>query len=314
MPDYTHLYREELSQTEAWRCEWDILISAFNESERVKIVYENARAKEKYWIVHEEYGYEASELSLDDYFVCKALTEEAILDFWEARIARRYSSLSGCNICVDATGFMRPHLMFLIGMLESNGLKKLDVLYSEPKYYRRRDLTMFSDAYVEDVRQVVGFEGSSDSAGVRDVLIIGAGYETHLIAEVAEDKDQAEKVVLLGLPSLQADMYHQNAWRAWQAGDAIEPDTCERYFAPAADPFATATVVSELVEKERAREPVRHFYLAPLSTKAQAVGFALCYLKEYRASNVSILYPFTKNYARETSVGVSRIWKHTLEF
>ena len=177
-----------------------------------------------------------------------------------------------------------------------------------------KDSTTFAGSHVDSVRQVVGFEGSSDESGSRDLLLIGAGYETHLISEVAEDKEESRKIVLLGLPSLRPDMYQQNAWRAWQASDAISLQESERYFAPAADVFATATVVSELVDREQKRGNVRHIYMAPLSTKAQAIGFALCFLSEFQAKNVSIIYPFTRTYEKETSVGLARIWKHTLEF
>ena len=204
--------------------------------------------------------------------------------------------------------------MFLIKLLYAKGIRKFDVLYSEPQYYLDKDRTTFAGSHVDSVRQVAGFEGISDDTGSRDLLLIGAGYETHLISEVAEDKEESRKIVLLGLPSLRPDMYQQNAWRAWQASDAISVEESERYFAPAADVFATATVVSELVDREQKRGNVRHIYMAPLSTKAQAIGFALCFLSEFQGANISIIYPFTQTYEKETSAGLARIWKHTLEF
>ena len=192
--------------------------------------------------------------------------------------------------------------------------KKFDVLYSEPMYYKNKDQTKFSGKHVDRVRQVIGFEGVSDIKGSGDVLIIGAGYETHLIEEIAENKDRAKKMVILGLPSLRADMYQQNAWRTWLAEDALDGAKRQRYFAPASDAFATATILSELIFRERRMGSIRHLYLSPLATKAQAVGFALCYLTECQGSNTSIIFPFTIDYQRETSIGFSRAWLHTLEF
>lgn len=66
-------------------------------------------------------------------------------------------------------------------------VKILDVIYAEPKLYSKRERTEFSDKAVTSVRQVIGFEGLIDNDTTNDVLVIGAGYESHLIAEVAED-------------------------------------------------------------------------------------------------------------------------------
>ena len=297
-----------------WNFRWNVFVSAFNGSERVRRVYDKVEADNKYWIVHEEYGFASGEGPEGGGFICAALNEEEILRFWESVLSVSVYDVTDTKVCVDATGFMRPQLMFLVNLLHAKGVSKFDVLYSEPQYYLNKDSTTFAGSHVDNVRQVAGFEGISDEAGSRDLLLIGAGYETHLISEVAEDKEESRKVVLLGLPSLRPDMYQQNAWRAWQASDAISLEESERYFAPAADVFATATVVSELVDRERKRGNVRHIYMAPLSTKAQAIGFALCFLSEFQRSNVSIIYPFTRTYEKETSVGLARIWKHTVEF
>ena len=312
MRDYSHLYRRELLPGEEWGDSWDVFLSAYNSSDRVQLAFEKVRAARKLWIVHEEYGYDDSELPSDAPFLSGAMDETSMAVFWDQRVAQ--GSIVGAKICVDATGFMRPHLLFLLRLLVARGVVKFDVLYSEPEYYRHKDETAFSGVYVEQVRQVYGFEGVSGEGGDRDTLIIGAGYETHLVEEVAEDKDRARKVLILGLPSLRADMYQQNAWRAWLAEDVLERGDAEKHFAPAADPFATATVLSELIGRERTRSDVSHLYLAPLATNAQAVGFALFYLSECVGSNTSIIFPFTRDYERETAVGFSRTWLHTLEF
>lgn len=204
--------------------------------------------------------------------------------------------------------------MFLLYLLYSKGLRTVDIIYSEPEQYIKKDLTVFSDRKVEEVRQVKGFEGNTNNTDLRDVLVIGAGYETHLISEVADDKERAKKIIILGLPSLQADMYQQNAWRTWQAADALGEDLEQKHFAPAFDPFVTAEVLREIVEHEQNMSPIGHLYLSPLATKAQAIGFALFFLTEYRNTNASIIYPFCERYDRETSIGLSRIWLYTLEF
>ena len=298
---------------EEWEESWDVLISAFNGSERVEFVYQRVEARHKVWIIHEEYAFKEEEMPREEKFECKAVDEVEMLRFWEEWLLVRVEAGEAKSICIDATGFMRPQLLFLINLLKKKGVSTFDIIYAEPQYYRNKDNTVFAGSYVEDVKQVIGYEGQSDESGSREVLIIGAGYETNLILEVAEEKDQAKKLVVLGLPSLRPDMYQQNAWRAWRASDAVSRETSERHFAPAADIFGTATMISELIEKEKRKGDLNHIYLAPLSTKAQAVGFALCILCEYEDQNVSIIYPFTREYEKETSVGVARIWRHTIE-
>ena len=40
----------------------------------------------------------------------------------------------------------------------------------------------------------------------------------------------------------------------------------------------------------------------------------LVFLNEYDGQNVSVLYPFSEKYAKETSKGISKIWKYKFEF
>ena len=288
MRDYTYLYAETLPRNGGWDRNWDVFLSAYNESERVRRVYEMATAAEKHWIVHSEYGYNRAALDLGSAFYGESQGEaEFVLRLWERCIDG--ADCSRMSVCIDATGFMRPHLMFLLRLLCDRGAGVVDVLYSEPEYYKRKERTVFSEEYVEEVRQVAGFEGVTGDGRGRDVLVIGAGYESHLMTEVAEVKDDARKVVLLGFPSLRADMYQQNVMQTQRARDALGEGAEEKYFAPAGDPFATATVLSEIVARERAGKDVGHVYLAPLATKAQAVGFAMYYLTECVNTNTSII-------------------------
>jgi hypothetical protein len=43
------------------------------------------------------------------------------------------------------------------------------------------------------------------------------------------------------------------------------------------------------------------------------LGFAVYYLTERRNSATSLIFPFCEAYEQETSTGVSRIWKYTVE-
>ena len=198
----------------------------------------------------------------------------------------------------------------------SRGSSASTALYSEPIRYAAGAKTAFSDEAVTEVRQVVGYEGQHVTDTSRDVLIIGAGYDDKLIAEVAEHKDQARKIQLFGLPSLRADMYQENVLRAHRAESAVGTpihDESSNFFAPANDPFVTAAVLQEIVTGLQQRGRITNLYLSPLATKAQLLGFALYYLAECRNAPVSVLFPFCAAYDRETTKGLTRIWKYTIE-
>ena len=84
-------------------------------------------------------------------------------------------------------------------------------------------------------------------------------------------------------------------------------------FAPANDPFVTASILSERIELERRRRAVSNLYLTPLGTKPQALGFALFYEMECVGTNTSIIFPFSEGYERETTEGIARTWVYQLE-
>jgi hypothetical protein len=313
MKDYTHFYREALPIAEPWAESWTLFFSAYNHSERVTTVFNKVIAPEKYWLVHKEYNYAATQYPSDTVFVSESGNEaDFVFEFVEEKLGK--IDFAAHKLCIDITGFMRPHLMFLVRYLVQHGVKKFDAIYSEPSFYALKERTDFSLGSVNVVRQVAGFEGLGNADTSRDLLVIGAGYETHLIAEVAEDKDKAHKVVLLGLPSLSCDMYQQNAWRIRLAADSIGEAAEVKYFAPANDPFATAGVLSKIISEERLIGPITNLYLSPLATKAQALGFVLFYLGECQSQNASIIFPFSARYPAEGATGISRIWKYCLEF
>jgi len=313
MIDYTIYFRENLPLDSEWGAEYDIFISAYNASDRVIDVFNRVRAKKKIWILHKEYEFVEGQYPDGVNFVCGSDDEaDCILSFSDAHLEGR--DITTTKICIDITGLMRPHLAFFIMHLYQRGFTKIDAIYSEPSHYKRKENTQFSSTPVHKVRQVAGFEGVMNNDNSNDLLIIGAGYESDLIADVADEKDKAKKIVLLGLPSLRADMYQQNAWRAQQASDSIGESTAGKVFAPANDPFVTASVLSELVAKREMSEPITNLYLSPIATKAQTLGFVLFFLGERQRTSTSLIFPFSQSYARDSATGISRVWLYTLEF
>ena len=315
MTDYSIFYKTTLPVDTGWPkdASWDLFVSAYNSSERVKHVFDKASAAEKHWLIFPDYGYEANDYPHGQSFAQDYDHESDFILAYADTIAE---GLEGKRICVDITGFIKPYMMFLLRWLAERDIPVVDILYSEPAHYIEKEETRFSDAAVAEVRQVAGFEGVHSTNTSSDVLVIGAGYDHELIAHAAKSKDHARKIQVFGWPSLRADMYQENVLRAHRAAEAVgagagdSPSNC---FAPANDPFAAASVLHEIVERENAKREVSNLYLCPLATKPQALGFTLYYLTECRETPTSIIYPFCHSHSRETSRGVSRIWKYTLE-
>jgi hypothetical protein len=312
--DYSLLKREEHPGTDlSGLPRWDIFISAFNQSGRVTELFSQVDASRKEWLVHPEYALDVGDLPVGESVSVLESRDEA--EFWaSAFIALAADSWPPeSRICIDVTGFMRPHLMLFPRLLRDRGFDRLSVLYSDPLAYQSGEQTPFSQGAVTSVRQVRGFEGVHLPDGEDDLVVIGAGYDDELIRTVAEDKRAARKIEMFGLPSLQPHMYEENRLRAAKAEEAVGPMPSRGFiFAPANDPFATAQELHDRIREERA-QGLANLYLSPLATKPQALGFALYYLCECVNEATSMLFPYAEYYSPETSVGLARVWHYELE-
>src|SRR5262245_20125053 len=118
--DYTIFYKENLSIADDWNITWDLFISAYNSSERVRRCFTKATAATKHWLMLPEYQYEAHEFPTDgDTF---SFTENN-----EAELVQHYFHdtsipVTGTRICIDTTGFMRPQLIYLVRFLMDAGI------------------------------------------------------------------------------------------------------------------------------------------------------------------------------------------------
>lgn len=290
----------------------DIFVSAFTRNERVQSVFREIRATRKVWLIHPEYRFTAIELPTGDELVAPTATHE----FHQiAALMATLGDLTGLAVCIDATGLMRHALVFLMATLQHHGVRAVTVLYSEPDSYLKQEATHFTLGSAGVVRPVAGMAGSNVSSG-KDHVIVAVGYDHLAVGEVLNTKDSATVHPIFGFPSLSADMYQQSALRAARSGDkALEHQwVTNRRFAPASDPFATAEVVREIVNGIDRVGVAANIYLTPLSTKAQALGFALYWLWEGRNRDaVTLLLPECLEYAPDTSVGLRRVWQFEVE-
>jgi hypothetical protein len=324
--DYSIFYKKKYSTTNELKLErsYDLFISAYNDSERVRKVFSEVNALEKHWLLFPEYQYKKSEEpNLVD-------ATEKIFAFdnslRENEIIRKYFIDSQFevklkqNIAIDITGFIRPHLVFLIRYLAIIGVSNIDFLYTDPIKYEKGANTDFSFDYTL-VRQIDGCQGSHNPETNNDFLIISAGYDHLRIMDVSKNKDNTRKVQLFGFPSLQPDMYQENILKAYKAaeetvsrGEEIFVDDDNTIFAPANDPFVTANIIQEFITKQNKKSKITNLYFCPLSTKAQTLGIAIYYITECLNTATSVIFPICNRYSRETSQGISKIWRYTVEF
>jgi hypothetical protein len=306
--------RERLTREKLGEREWDLFVSAFNPSERVRIAFETVRAREKIWLGLPEYRLSREAVGSSGVIWSDEGTGEAGSMI---QLADRLEERGFGDVLVDVTGFIPAYLMTLVAVLWRRGVQSFDALYSEPVRYKDAERTQFSDGVVSEVRQVEGFEGLHETETREDLLVIGAGYDSRVIAEVANAKEHCSKVQMFGFPSVRPDMFQEAVLRASSVSEAVGPvasDPARFVFAPAYDPFVTAAMVEEIVCGHRQRCPRSNVYLAPLATKAQALGFALYYIFSEMERPTSIILPRCRCYMSETSEGFGGAWVYRVEF
>lgn len=293
---------------------WDIFISAYNDSSRVREIFRDIKAVNKFWWLLPEYAYSSEETAQLPAHISSNATNEADL------ISNNFDSMSidfsaSGRICIDITGFMMPHILFLLKYLRDSGVKNFDMIYTEPEHYALKAETRFTLDDVSTVRPVAGFEGQHHTSMAKDLLIVGVGYDHNPVGRIIQNKESARLAQLHCFPSLSADMYQESVLRIDRVaeGSAAQLDG-QIFFSSANDPYLTSLALSETVQYFLRAGGISNLYLSPLATKPQALGFGLFYLKELEGAAASIIYPFSTRYSRETSKGVGRTWVYPVVF
>lgn len=321
MIDYGIYYRESLSiENDSLNSEaFDIFISAFNASDRVKEVFDKVDSPYKYWLIHPEYNFSDEELTGVN--ATKVIKPTKFNE--EDQISSLLSELdilgiTTAKVCIDSTGFMRNVLAFLIIALGYMEVKKIHVLYSEPIRYINNENTHFSIS-ADKVKALAG-TAITPTTNAKDSLIMSIGFDHVLMSQVVNEHESATFYPVYSFPSLSADMFQQSAFRSSNIIPIKNNDlTTRKFFAPANDPFSTAKKIQEIVSIIHYKDQnlIHNIYLCPLSTKAQLVGYAYYWWKEGRYKTnrgmINIVLPMCTSYKRETSTGLKRVWQYTLE-
>ena len=248
---------------------WDLFLSAFEETDRVGQTFHRVQANAKRWFVQEEYDIPRQQYP-QDAIVLDAAYDSPAIEFVRDRILEH----GDMRLCIDSTGFIRPHLLVLLRAIKESGLQAFDVLYSDPIRYVNDENTDFTLGPVIEVRQVPGFEGVHNPAPAgSDILVVGAGYDVDQIIQACDERLYRKKYVITGLPSLQAHMYQESVLQIDKASDWIgELSNRHRLYASANQPFSVAQVLQDLVRSERLEAAARgesepNLYFCPIGPK-----------------------------------------------
>src|SRR5690606_23352273 len=146
--DFSLLYKTKFPTLDKLASErtYDVFISAYNDSERVQQVFDRLNATEKYWLILPQYGYTPIELASVNgskiEFNSKNSESELIRSFFKDIGVTNFENKS---ICIDMTGFIRPHLLFLVRYLAIKFPKStVDFIYTDPIKYADKENTKFS--------------------------------------------------------------------------------------------------------------------------------------------------------------------------
>lgn len=301
--DYTIFYKTSYENGNVDCGEgYDFFFSAYDGCERTLTIFEKILSNKKTWIDFPHYNHE---FTAENVYKCESYKEDEC--FIELFKSLEIKSVS--NICIDITGFIRPHLIFFVKYLYVIGIKKIDFLYSEPLHYQNAEETTFS-GFVDRVDIIEGCGSDINLPNTdNDILIISSGYDDNLIARVSSSKSKIKnRYYIFGFPSLQPDMYQESILKMYQAKDSIGQR--EDRYAPAFDPFVTAQIISDILEENPDHANV---YLSPLSTKPQALGIVFYYLWNFETKPINIIFPYSNTYHSKTATGIKKTWKYTFE-
>lgn len=302
--DFSIFYSEQIKSISDKK--FDLYISAFDGCDRTVLPFNESDAKRKVFISFPQQEYPKTEILLYS-------NDNIREDLYIQQLFRDIQINQKTKICIDCTGFLIPHLIYLIGYLYKLGLKTIYIAYNEPEQYSNRENTIFSRTIYAPT-PIHGFEAITGNIGVDEILIIETGFQSDLIREVIRSKSKAlGRHCIIGFPSMHADMYQHSLIQLESVKTNIGSDRVEYHKAPAYDPFITANKIIEIISSY---DPSKSniFHIAPLSTKPQAIGAALSYIALKEDYPVDIIYPNSKVFYAMNTIGIHRRWLYTVEF
>lgn len=305
---YSYFYKSE------WRAdyrEYDVFLSGYDGCERTDIIFKQVKATNKYWLRFPQYQCDkrpdAEEHALSsDKFEESEYVIEVI-----SQIKEHFNPQM--RLCIDCSGILIPHLMFLLMHLQVLNVRNFDIIYSAPLYYQQEEDTIFGDI-IDSPRCIDGYEINC-KVNAPEYVIMFAGYNDELVRNVALAKGSAkEKHIIIGFPPIEADMYQQSMIQLHKSSEILGERGIVYHKASAYDPLVAAEKLEKILQgiEKKCGKNIGAINIAPLSTKACAVASAIVYMYNPQSS-LRIIYPPTKRYYTEQAIGKGKSFVYTLE-
>ncbi len=206
------------------------------------------------------------------------------------------------RVFIDITSINIPNIFRLIYVFkEIHQINSLDVVYSEPKYYK-----YFNGFYFDFEREVVERNYCTlpeyfTSAISRDVILICfLGFERLISKYIHERNEHSDVLAINGFPAYYPKIKDISIEHNYELISAIGTDRI--HYSQANDPFSTFNTLLSI--KKDHDDCLLDICI--LGSKPMALGaciFALSY-----PDNVKVSYPFAKDYQAHSSIDVADIW------
>lgn len=306
---YSYLYKHELNIADS--STYDVFLSGYDGCERTLEVYSKIKATHKFWLVFPQCQCEEYPSSGETILTSAEMDESGyILDVF---LQINQFLEENVKLCIDCSGVLIPHMMYLLMHLQLNKIRKFDLIYTAPLYYHQDENTIFSEI-IEAPCCISGYEMNC-KVNAPEYLIMFAGFNEELIQSVALSKESAkEKHIIIGFPPIEADMYQQNIVQLHKSREIIGERGIFYHKVSAYDPLVSAERLENIVkeiEKRHGRD-VGAINIAPLSTKVSAIASALVFMYN-PTSSIRVIYPPTKKYYSKQAIGVGRSFVYTIE-
>lgn len=305
---YSYFYKQEWCADDR---EYDVFLSGYDGCERTNTIFKQTKAKSKYWLLFPQYQCDSSPEDGEEVLKSDKYEESDYIIEVISQIEEQFNPQM--KLCIDCSGMLIPHLMFLLMHLQSLNIRNFEVIYSSPLFYQQEEDTIFGDI-VETPRSIDGYEINC-KVNAPEYVIMFAGYNEELVRNVALAKGSAiEKHIIIGFPPIEADMYQQSMIQLHKSSEILGEKGIIYHKASAYDPLVVAEKLEKILRgiEKKYCEKIGAINIAPLSTKACAVAAAIVYMYNQQSS-LRIIYPPTKKYYTRQAVGIGKSYVYTLE-
>ncbi|GGB86430.1 hypothetical protein GCM10011352_10420 [Marinobacterium zhoushanense] len=213
------------------------------------------------------------------------------------------------SVLIDATTLGVPELALLLRVLSTLKKKKISIIYTEPKDYRKKESQVFGGRVFNLTDKFKGFSGIPTISKRLDLeepndVVFFLGFEGHRLQTALEELNIASSdcSLFFGVPP------YKPGWEI----DAFENnikyvndnDLDGRvYFCGADNP---AAVFYELDQLRRSMQDESQLTVAPIGSKPHSLG-ALLFTAVFKDTNLLYDHPI-KSHGRSQSVGAVHIY------